>query len=485
MSITRIVDAEVAGRRAEVVLEGTRIASIQAQAKAQEVRAARTAGSDARVIDAAGGALLPGLHDHHIHLLALAASFEGIDCGPPAVRDETAFARLVRAATPRAGWVRGTRYHESVAGPLDRVRLDAIRDDIPIRLQHRSGIMWFLNSPAILALGLDAADMDLPEGAVERDARGRATGRLFRADAWLRERLGASPVPDLAPVGQRLAAYGVTRVTDCSPDNDADVASILAAAQTRGALPQRIDMMGRLGLQLAPDATAIRIDAHKIMLDEPALPDLDSLATRVAAAHAEGRAVAFHTVTRTELLFALAALEAAGPHAGDRLEHASVASPEMVDRAAELGVRVVTQPHFVRERGDDYLRDVDLRDQPHLYRLTSWRDRGIVLAGGSDAPYGAPDPWASMRAATTRTSASGRALGEAEALSPEAACALYAPGLDRTLDFDAHRPPSPRVGDPADLCLLRVPWREARGELDAGLVRATLCAGRIIYDAGA
>ena len=40
-----------------------------------------------QVIDAAGGALLPGLHDHHIHLLGYAASLNSVRCGPPAVSD--------------------------------------------------------------------------------------------------------------------------------------------------------------------------------------------------------------------------------------------------------------------------------------------------------------------------------------------------------------------------------------------------------------
>ncbi len=37
------------------------------------------------VLDAAGGALLPGLHDHHIHLFALAAAQSSFCCGPPKV----------------------------------------------------------------------------------------------------------------------------------------------------------------------------------------------------------------------------------------------------------------------------------------------------------------------------------------------------------------------------------------------------------------
>jgi predicted amidohydrolase YtcJ len=62
--------------RADVLLQGGRIERI---------------GSD--LGDAAGGprfeargaALLPALHDHHIHLRALAAALRSVACGPPAV----------------------------------------------------------------------------------------------------------------------------------------------------------------------------------------------------------------------------------------------------------------------------------------------------------------------------------------------------------------------------------------------------------------
>ena len=33
--------------------------------------------------DAGGGCLLPGLHDHHLHLRALAATRHSVRCGPP------------------------------------------------------------------------------------------------------------------------------------------------------------------------------------------------------------------------------------------------------------------------------------------------------------------------------------------------------------------------------------------------------------------
>ena len=41
---------------------------------------------DEPVLDMNGGAALPGLNDHHIHLMAYAASLDSVRCGPPDCR---------------------------------------------------------------------------------------------------------------------------------------------------------------------------------------------------------------------------------------------------------------------------------------------------------------------------------------------------------------------------------------------------------------
>ena len=79
------------------------------------------------VLDAVGGALLPGLHDHHIHLSALAARRASLWCGPPAVTTAEDLAGLL-AAAPGTGWLRGIGYHDSVMGLPDARALDRLRE---------------------------------------------------------------------------------------------------------------------------------------------------------------------------------------------------------------------------------------------------------------------------------------------------------------------------------------------------------------------
>jgi predicted amidohydrolase YtcJ len=485
-----VIKAEVAGQIRDVRLREGRIVEMGKRLFPEP---------GDNIFKARSGALIPGLHDHHLHLYALAAALASVNCGPPACASEARLQDSLRNATPDRGWIRGTGYFESVAGPLDRHRLDQIRSDVPVRIQHRSGVMWFLNSRAIKELSLDAIDTPSPPRdtfnpldpqPIERDSNGRATGRLFRADRWLRDRLPQREAPDLAPVGQLLARYGVTAVTDATPTNTSEEFQLFHEAQVSGALPQQVRMMGGLSACSAPkqatpaDApSSVVVDAYKIMLDEPALPNLEALVKAIRTAHAQDRVVAIHTVTRAEIHFALAAFESAGVIPGDRLEHASISPPEAFETIRRLGLTVVTQPNFVSERGDHYRKEVEARDQPYLYRVQSWLDASIPLGGSTDAPFGDADPWKAMLAAVERRTPSNELLGAKERISPEMALGLFMDDFAQHTRAGRDSAPPVSIGDPADLCLLDRPWHEVRKGLSSERVAATFCRGELAYRA--
>ena len=237
-----IRNAEVDGARVDVVVDDGHIAAIVG---------AGTSRADC-VVDAAGGALLPGLHDHHVHLLAAAAAMASTPCGPPDVSDQRALRDALRAADaslPAGRWLRGVGYHESVAGDLDRFQLDAVVPGRPCRVQHRSGHAWVFNSAGLAAVGITTGDGH-PAG-IDVDAAGSPTGRLIGLDDWLRRRLPCHEA-DLAAVGDHLARCGVTAVTDATPATSAtDLAPVVAAAQ-RGAIGQGVVVTG--SPSLPPDS---------------------------------------------------------------------------------------------------------------------------------------------------------------------------------------------------------------------------------------
>ncbi|WP_019546577.1 amidohydrolase family protein [Streptomyces sulphureus] len=427
-----------------------------------------------RVVHADGGALLPGLVDRHLHLMGLAAAADSVECGPPSVTTTEVLAAVLRRRArnlPEGGWLRGVGYHESVAGDLDRDRLDALAPGVPVRVQHRTGAMWCLSGTAIARLGLDTCE-GLPEGA-ERDADGRFTGRLWRQDAWLRRRLGPADEPDLAAVGSRLAAYGVTAVTDATPELDSETVHALARAADDGRLPQRLTLLG-VGVTEPLPSPRLGRGPFKLLPPDHDPWSYEEFRARVHAARgAARRPVAVHCVTRESLVLTLAVLRDAGLVPGDRIEHAAVVPPELRGELRELGLLVVTQPAFVAERGDRYLSDVEPDDLPHLYPYASLTEAGVAVVASSDAPYGTPDPWAVIRAARDRRTPSGEVLGPGERVT---AAQVLTGMLARGVVVR---------GAPGDLCLLRTGLHEALGAPAASLVRLTVSAGRVVHDTGA
>lgn len=456
---------EVEGRLVDVHVDGPTVAAVGPDLRPP---------GDTEIVEGHGGALLPGLHDHHVHLLATAAASRSVAVGPGDVDGPRGLARALRgadASLPPGRWLRAVGYHESVAGDLDRAALDALVPHRPVRVQHRSGARWTLNSAAVAAVDLEVA---APAGA-ERDAGGRLTGRLHRADDWLRDRLPAGERPDLAELGAALRRCGVTGVTDATPFHRLGDLDTLAEAAAGGALPLRVMAMGAPGLAGAPFPAPLAAGPVKIVIDDADYPALDALAGQVSAAHGHGRPVAVHCVTRTSVVLALAAWEVAGAHPGDRIEHGSVIPPDLFRPIAAHGLTVVTQPGFVAERGDRYLADVEPDDVPHLYRCRSLLDAGIPVAGSTDAPYSGIDPWAAMRAAVRRSTAAGTVVGAGEALTPGQALDLFLgpPG-------DPGGPPrAVRRGAPADLCLLGLPLDRALARLSADDVVWTCVGGRV------
>jgi predicted amidohydrolase YtcJ len=433
--------AEIGGALCDVRLRAGRIA---------ELRPGLGVRPQEDVVEAAGGALLPGLIDHHIHLNAAAAAFASIRCGPPDVGTPEALAAALHAA-PGEGWVRGIGYHPAVGVELDRTWLDRHGPARPVRIQHRSGRMWIFNSRAAAELG----------EAVPGD------GRMIDGDAKLRGRLRNAP-PDLAPVGAALARFGVTGLTEATARNGLADYERLA----RAGLAQRLLVMGGPELDEAGPLGRARRGPVKLHYHDHALPDLDELTREIARAHEKGRPVAAHCVTRAELVLILAAIAAAGPDPGDRIEHGAVIDPDAAEWIAALGLTVVSQPHFLVERGPEYRVDVAAEDRPFLYRLGGLKAAGIAIAAGSDAPFGGLDPWRSMAAAIDRPAGFGDG-----GIEPEAALALFT----GTADAPGGGARKVEIGAIADLCLIDRPWHAARRSLASVVVRATWIGGELAY----
>jgi predicted amidohydrolase YtcJ len=467
-----IANAEVEGQLVDVQIVDELVTSIASSAErsVQQFIRADT------FIDACGGALIPGLHDHHTHILAFAAARSSVQCGPKAAANVDEFrATLSTASSTRqpGDWLRGVGYHESIAGHLDRFVLDALVPNRPVRIQHRSGHAWFLNTAALQALGLDLlrAQSNLPDG-IELDAEGLPNGVLYGVDDWLGALVPRTPI-DLAGAGAQLVSYGITGLTDATPTTSRDDLTLLRSAQSKGDLPQEITVMG--GVDLAPEhEPEVRRGPVKLVLADHDLPNLDALIAAFRTCRTLGRPIAIHCVTRIAVVLALAAWDEVGAVPGDRIEHGAVIPLELIARIAELGLAVITQPGFIADRGDDYLADVDAHDQPHLWRCGSLVEAGVPVGGSTDAPFGPPDPWVAIASAIDRQTPNQRILGAHEHLSPRAALNLFL--------TPPHKPGgAPRkitIGAEANLCLLDLPLSKLLTNPSSAHVRSTIIRGR-------
>lgn len=429
------------------------------------------------IINGEGRAVIPGLHDHHTHLFATAAARQSVHLGPPNVTSREEMVNKLRIAhmTLAAGaWIRAVGYHESVAGDLDRTSLDVIAaeagaSDVAIRIQHRSGAMWILNTVACEMLSLDKGD---PR---------RVSGQIWREDTWLRTRIsqispssGDTP-PDLRALGAHLASMGVTSVTDMTPIASKDDLMALAVSSTT--FPQHVTATGDISLAQTEFPAPLRRGPVKVIIADHDLPALDTLVDTFSVAHHHNRSVAVHCVSRAALVLALTAWSRTGTRNGDRIEHASLVPEQLIRKIAELGLRIVTQPNFISERGDTYLAEIDEAELDDLYRLRSLTESGVRLAAGTDTPYGDPDPWLAIRAAKLRRTLTGQTISTNECVSGAEALNLFLSAAD-----DPGGPPRTIAsGQPADLVMLTKSLAEVMRSPNRNAVHTTIISGEIVH----
>ncbi len=427
-----------------MLLDGT-VIDIRIGQRIEEVGGNLVARQGENVLDAGGGTVLPGLHDHHVHVRSAASALTSVSVGPPEVSTKGQLARALSNAIPGSdGWVRAVGYHESVAGELDRSALDAVLPGIPVRVQHRSGALWMLNSAALGRVGMG----DHPDGRLRSADRGWS-------DALERHET------DLAELSRRLTAVGVTGVTDATPDLEVDDVVALQDAHQRGAFQPRLHF-------LSP--------GKKILHDDRL--DLDALADWIIEQHSADQPVAVHCVTTAQLVVTIAALRAAGSHPLDRIEHAAMVPDDNLADLADLALTVVTQPNFVAERGDQYLAEVPAAEHAQLWRAGSLLKANIQVGLSTDMPFGQGDPWAAMRAAVHRTTPTGAVLNAGERISADEALTMFLGWPDRP-----GQPRAVKPGQPGDLCVLAQPPEAVLVELDAGMVAATVIGGEVVYAA--
>lgn len=181
---------------------------------------AAVTGPRTTVIDARGGAVLPGINDAHLHFTGASMAAFGyvqVDESAAASWDQLE-AVLERAEPAEDGWIRARGWDDVLIGPAVGQLLD-VRPGIPVVAFDATGHQLAANREALRRAGLGRGSVNPAGGVVGRDARGELNG-VFQDGAM--ELLNASlpPLPRrtlrdaMLSMQSRLHTQGITSLTE-------------------------------------------------------------------------------------------------------------------------------------------------------------------------------------------------------------------------------------------------------------------------------
>ncbi len=477
----------------------------------------RLAGADTRRIDCQGMALLPGFIDSHCHLLALAASLQGVDCGPRFVSSIQDLERGLAARaklTPTGDWVRGFGYdHLAFADGRHPTRFDLDRasSSHPVRIDHRSGHAVVLNSRALQLAGIDRETPDPVDGVIHRkEETGEPTGLLLEMGAFLRHRIpglrdNKQRSKGIGLLNDKLLSYGITSAQDAGPNNDMQRWALFRAMKESGQLLPRVTMMAGAAhleefaygsFRWGQGDRTLRLGHAKVMLTLTTGsldPEPEHLRAIIRKARLAEVPLAIHAIEEEAVTAAAKALsespwglnQPAGTQQQlDRIEHCAECPPAAMREVLRSGALVVTQPGFIYWNGGGYWSQVDSELIHHLYPIGGLHRASVTVAFGSDAPVIDPNPWPAIYSAVTRGVAGGQPLGLKERVSVEQALRMYTMGGAVSEGTGAFKG-SVKAGKLADLVLVDAdptsvePWQLQN--IGAAL---TILGGNVVWERG-
>ncbi len=184
--------------------------------------------ADTRVVDLGGRMLLPGFIDAHSHPLEGATGFTFFTCGLEPGRDPESWIEHVgqcSADQTELDWVLGGGHSVRDLIDIDRMPKEILDDavpDRPVALMEGSSHSYWVNSAALVELGITADTPDPPGGVIVKHPRsGEPTGLLLDSagDNAVHAALPKTPQiqalrAEALDLAQRmLAENGITSVT--------------------------------------------------------------------------------------------------------------------------------------------------------------------------------------------------------------------------------------------------------------------------------
>jgi predicted amidohydrolase YtcJ len=425
-----------------------------------------------QTLDLAGQTMMPGFNEAHNHMIGYGTALGQIDTGFPAVKsiaDIVAAVKERAASTPAGQWIIGRGYDDNKLEERrhpNRWDLDGATTDHPVLIVNGSGHLSAANSRALELANVTHDTPDPVGGHFVRDEHGEATGVLHEtAQEPVRRNIPVPTVEDhveaLRRCNDAYVASGITSSQDAGSSTAEHVQAYQIAVE-RGLLKLRTSMMIRenllphivdLGVKQGMGSNRLRIGPIKMFIDGSLIgrtaavtvpfendPRDDNLGLTmmpkeqfedyVMQAHLAGYQIAVHAIGDRGIDWVLDAYEkalTAQPRADHRhrIEHCGICRPDIIERIQRLGVVPVSQPVFIIEYGDGFIRHLGHERAQLTYPFRTFLDAGIRLVFSSDCPVSSYVPMKSVQAAVTELTSSGQSYALEEAVSVEEGLEMF------------------------------------------------------------
>ncbi|MEP6592481.1 MAG: amidohydrolase [Acidobacteriota bacterium] len=238
----KVYSADAAGGTAEAVaIRGNQILRVGSDRDVARLQRPQTV-----MVDARGGAIVPGFNDAEVRFIDGGLRLEEVDLSGAESQDEVV-ARVAEwaEAHPDRPWVVGRGWSGEMFGKGGPTRqlLDGVTGTRPACILSADGNAAWVNSAALRRAGVTRRTTTPAGGSIEKDGRGEPNGVLRRAAAAAVTRLIPAPTRDDRALGLRAAIaeaheHGVTSVQDASVAGE-DFA-LYDEARRAGALDLRV-----------------------------------------------------------------------------------------------------------------------------------------------------------------------------------------------------------------------------------------------------
>jgi predicted amidohydrolase YtcJ len=510
---------------------------------AQSIAKLRTGAT--RVIDLGGDAVLPGLHDSHVHIAG--AGLTRLQCRVAQNATGREFLDFVAgcARARKAGeWIIGGQYSAAAFGNQrpNKKLLDTVAPNNPAIMGDISGHSSWVNTRALQLAGITRDTPDPAGGVIERDAKGEPTGLLHETAAGLVRRI--VPPYTLEQTTQAIEwslklmlSYGITTAVDAGLSEP--ILPAFRALADQGKLKQRVHGCIRWSDRNAssgsmPLADSLRLietrnlyarerfmpncvkivldgvptDSHTAAMLDAYVPTHDAehgandkgllmiapevLHPAVTWMDAHGLTVKFHAAGDAAVragLDAIAAARAANGFSGTLHDvgHNSFVNPDDIKRARAMGAVFEFSPYIWFP--SPIIRDI--RKAVGEARMKRWipvkdaLDAGAPSVAGSDwSVVPSVNPWIALETLVTRQAPGGQGevLGGSQRVTLEQALDLFTSAPAVRMGT-RNRVGAIEKGLFADLIVLdRNPFKTPIGEVHKTKVKRVFINGELVFE---